>query len=340
MLKRQLGRSEIEVSALGLGCWAIGGPWHDAETGEAFGWGQVNDQESIAAIHCAMDAGITFIDTADNYGAGHSESVIGQALKGRRSQVVIATKFGNVTNEQTKEATGQNASRSYIKQACEASLRRLNTDYIDLYQFHLNNYSEELAPEVMETLEELVAEGKIRYFGWSTDYPERAHVFAKSPYCTAIQHDMNLFKDNADMIRLCEEQQLASINRGPLAMGLLTGKYSDAVTVTDSQDIRRRSDLGWLRYFKNGVPAPDMITQLNSIREILTSGGRSLTQGALAWLWGRSESTIPIPGFRNVTQVMENVKAAEFGPLSREQMEQIELLLAQQSDKSAASSGE
>ncbi|MFB5266097.1 aldo/keto reductase [Paenibacillus enshidis] len=327
MLKRQLGRSEIQVSALGLGCWAIGGPWHDAETGEAFGWGQVNDQESIAAIHCAIDAGITLIDTADNYGAGHSERVIGQALKGRRSQVVIATKFGNVTDENTREARGQKASRAYIKQACEASLRRLNTDYIDLYQFHLNDYPEELAPEVMEVLEELAVEGKIRYFGWSTDYPERARIFAKNPYCTAIQHDMNLFKDNADMILLCEEQQLASINRGPLAMGLLTGKYSDAVTVTDAKDIRRRSDLSWLTYFKNGVPAPGMITQLNSVREILTAGGRSLTQGALAWLWARSESTLPIPGFRNVNQVMENVKAAEFGPLNNEQMKQIQQLL-------------
>ncbi|WP_036634831.1 aldo/keto reductase [Paenibacillus massiliensis] len=332
MLKRQLGRSGIEVSALGMGCWAIGGPWHDADTGRSFGWGEVNDEDSIAAIHCALDSGITLIDTADNYGAGHSERVIGQALKGRRSQAVIATKFGNVTNEETKEATGQNAGRDYIKQACESSLRRLNTDYIDLYQFHLSSYPEEQAPEVLGVLEELVAEGKIRYFGWSTDLPGHARIFAESSYCTAIQHEMNIFRDNDDMISLCEEHQLASINRGPLAMGLLTGKYSNAVTVTDLKDIRGRNDLDWLTYFKDGVPSPRMITQLNNIREILTSNGRSLTQGALAWLWARSESSLPIPGFRNINQVMENAKAAEFGPLTKVQMEQIQQQLSQAAD--------
>ncbi|MDP4098125.1 aldo/keto reductase [Paenibacillus sp. P96] len=334
MFTRQLGRSGIEVSALGLGCWAIGGPWHDAETGEAFGWGEVDDQDSIAAIHCAIDAGITLIDTSDNYGAGHSERVIGQALQGRRSQVVIATKFGFVTNEKTKQATGQNASRAYIKQACEASLRRLNTDYIDLYQFHLGDYPKEQAAEVMAVLEELVSEGKIRYFGWSTDLPDRARIFAQSPHCAAIQHEMNIFRDNSDMISLCEKHKLASINRGPLAMGLLTGKYSDAVTVTDPKDIRGRSNLDWLTYFKNGMPSPSMITQLHHIREILTSNGRSLTQGALAWLWAKSDLTLPIPGFRNVNQVLENAQAAEFGPLTQAQMEQIQLLLTQAAESS------
>lgn len=330
-MKRKLGRSGIEVSALGIGGWAIGGPWHDAHTGEPFGWGDVDDQESIAAIHCAIDNGITFIDTSDNYGAGHSERVIGQALKGRRSEVILATKFGYVTNEQTKEANGLNASRAYIKQACEASLRRLDTDYIDLYQFHLGDYPAHLAQEVLEVLEELAAEGKIRYFGWSTDLPDRARIFAQSPYCTAIQHDMNLFLDNADMIRLCEKHQLASINRGPLAMGLLTGKYSDAVTVADPKDIRRRNDLDWLTYFKDGVPSSTMIRQLQSIRDILTSNGRTLTQGALAWLWARSETTLPIPGFRTVKQVTENAKALEFGPLTQTQVQQIQQLMTEQS---------
>ncbi|MDQ0897678.1 MULTISPECIES: aldo/keto reductase [unclassified Paenibacillus] len=330
-MKRKLGRSGIEVSALGIGGWAIGGPWHDAQTGEPFGWGDVDDQESIAAIHCAIDNGITFIDTSDNYGAGHSERVIGQALKGRRSEVTLATKFGFVTNEQTKEATGQNASRAYIKQACEASLRRLDTDYIDLYQFHLGDYPVHLAQEVLEVLEELVTEGKIRFFGWSTDLPDRARFFAQSPYCAAIQHDMNLFLDNAEMIRLCEKHHLASINRGPLAMGLLTGKYSDVVTVADPKDIRHRNDLDWLTYFKDGVPSSTMIRQLMSIRDILTSNGRTLTQGALAYLWARSETTLPIPGFRKVKQVTENAKALEFGPLTQTQVQQIQQLMTEQS---------
>lgn len=326
---RKLGRSGIEVSALGIGGWAIGGPWHDAQTGEPFGWGDVDDQESIAAIHCAMDNGITFIDTSDNYGAGHSERVIGQALKGRRSKVILATKFGFVTNEQTKEATGQNASRAYIKQACEASLRRLNTDYIDLYQFHLGDYPVHKAQEVLEVLEELVTEGKIRFFGWSTDLPDRARIFAQSAHCTAIQHDMNLFYDNTEMIQLCEKHHLASINRGPLAMGLLTGKYSNVVNVSDPKDIRNRNDLDWLTYFKDGVPSSTMMRQLESIRDILTSNGRTLTQGALAYLWARSESTLPIPGFRTVIQVTENAKALEFGPLTQTQVHEIQQLITE-----------
>ncbi len=179
MLKRTLGRSGIEVNALGIGCWAVGGPWHEAGNGQPFGWGVIDDQESIAAIQCALDNGISFIDTSDNYGAGHSERIIGQALQGRRGNAVIATKFGYVTNEKMKEASGVNASRAYIKQACEASLRRLKTDYIDLYQFHLGDYPEHLALEVMDVLEELATEGKIRYFGWSTDLPDRAEIFAQ-----------------------------------------------------------------------------------------------------------------------------------------------------------------
>ncbi|KRF03353.1 aldo/keto reductase [Paenibacillus sp. Soil766] len=329
MFKRKLGRSEIEVSAMGIGCWAIGGPWYEVETGEPFGWGDIDDQESIAAIQCAIDNGITFIDTSDNYGAGHSERVIGRALQGRRNNAIIATKFGFVTNEKTKEATGQNASRAYIKQACEASLRRLDTDYIDLYQFHLGDYPEHKAQEVLEVLEELVVEGKIRYFGWSTDLTNRAEIFAQSKHCAAIQHEMNIFRDNTTMIDLCEKHQLASINRGPLAMGLLTGKYSEVTTVVDPKDIRSRNNLDWLTYFKDGIPSSIMTNHLRDIREILTSNGRTLTQGALAWLWARSEMTLPIPGFRTVKQVTENAKALDFGPLTQTQLQQIQQLLTQ-----------
>ncbi|MDQ0060486.1 aldo/keto reductase [Paenibacillus harenae] len=328
MFKRTLGRSGIEVSALGIGCWAIGGPWFDEETGKPFGWGETDDRESVAAIHCALDNGINLIDTADNYGAGHSERVIGQALQGRRDKVVLATKFGYVTNEETKMAAGYNASRTYIKSACEASLRRLGTDYIDLYQFHLGDYPERLAPEVMGALEELVTEGKIRFFGWSTDMTDRAELFALSKHCMAIQHNLNVFLDNAAMLDVCERNRLASINRGPLAMGLLTGKYSEAVYVHDPKDIRRRSDLEWLTYFKDGIPSPEMTAQLRAIREVLTSGGRSLAQGALAWLWARSDVTIPIPGFRTVKHVTENAKAMSFGPLTVAEMRQIDQLLA------------
>ncbi|WP_019640434.1 aldo/keto reductase [Paenibacillus fonticola] len=327
MFRRKLGKSGLDVSALGMGCWAIGGPWHDALTGEPYGWGKVDDRESIAAIHCAIDYGINFIDTSDNYGAGHSEEVIGQALQGRRDRMIIATKFGHVTNEHTKEALGQNASAEYIRLACEASLRRLNTDYIDLYQFHIGDYPEHLAQEVKAVLEELVQEGKVRYFGWSTDFPNRAEIFAQSPYCTAIQHELNLFRNNTDMLNLCEKYHLSSINRGPLAMGLLTGKYSEEITVADPKDIRRRNNLDWLEYFKDGIPSPVMTHQLQAIRDILTSNGRTLTQGALAWIWAKSDTTLPIPGFRTVQQVIENAEAIKFGPLTPVEMAQISQLM-------------
>ena len=117
-----------------MGCWAIGGPFWSGEN--AVGWGQINDDESIRSIHRALELGVTFFDTSDVYGAGHSERVLGRALEGQRQKVVIATKFGNMFDESTKQITGNNASPEYIKQACEASLQRLNTDYIDLYQFH------------------------------------------------------------------------------------------------------------------------------------------------------------------------------------------------------------
>jgi len=151
---RKLGRSGIEVSPMGLGCWAIGGPFWAGET--PLGWGEVNDQESIRAIHAALDLGVTLFDTANVYGAGHSEKVLGRAFNGIRSRVVIATKFNAVFDEITRQVTGSDTSPAGIRTACEDSLRRLNTDYIDLYQFHDNDFPAGKAEPVRETLETLV----------------------------------------------------------------------------------------------------------------------------------------------------------------------------------------
>jgi aryl-alcohol dehydrogenase-like predicted oxidoreductase len=321
---RRLGRCSIQVSAMGLGCWAIGGPFWAG--GDAVGWGEVDDNESIRAIHRALHLGVNFFDTADVYGTGHSERVLGRALAGHRDQVVIATKFGNTFDETTRQIIGSDVSSEYIRQACEASLQRLNTDYIDLYQFHLNDYDPNQAGAVRDVLEELVAEGKIRQYGWSTDFPERARVFAEGPNCTTVQHQMNVLDNAGPMIALCEQLDLASINRGPLAMGLLTGKYR-ADSKLSSDDVRGDKSPAWMKYFKGGRPNPEWLRKLDAIREILTSGGRTLAQGALAWIWARSERTIPIPGFRTVAQVEENTAAMQFGPLSAEQMREIDVLL-------------
>jgi aryl-alcohol dehydrogenase-like predicted oxidoreductase len=224
-----------------MGCWAIGGPFWSGET--PLGWGEVDDEESIRAIHAALDRGVNFFDTANVYGAGHSEYVLGRAIAGRRSQVVIATKFNSLFDETTRQVTGSDASPEGIRTACEESLRRLNTDYIDLYQFHDNNYPAEEATPVRETLEELVQSGKIRAFGWSTDFVDKAEVFVPGPKCTAIQLQLNVLDDNPAMIAFCEKHNQAAINRGPLAMGLLTGKYTPGTKIA-ADDVRGQKARG------------------------------------------------------------------------------------------------
>ena len=324
-MKRTLGRSEIEVSALGMGCWAIGGPFWSGET--PIGWGDVDDEESIRAIHIALDLGVNLFDTANVYGAGHSERVLARAFDGRRTQVVIATKFNALFDENTRQVTSwSSTSPESIRNECEASLRRLNTDYIDLYQFHDNGYPAEKAAPIHDTLEELVKEGKIRSYGWSTDFPERAQVFAQGPKCSAVQLQLNVLDDNPDMIALCEKENLAALNRGPLAMGLLTNKYTTEIKIA-ADDVRGEKSPEWMKYFKDGKPNPEWTAKRDAIREILTSKGRSIAQGALAWNWARSEKTLPIPGFRTVVQVQENAGAMQFGPLTIEQMQEINKLL-------------
>jgi aryl-alcohol dehydrogenase-like predicted oxidoreductase len=325
---RELGRSGIEISAMGFGCWAIGGKAWRGET--PVGWGDVDDEESVRAIHRAIDLGVTFFDTADVYGTGHSERVLGRALAGMRERVVIATKFGNGYDESRQQIAGVFASPDFIQQACERSLQRLNTDVIDLYQFHVGNYPLEEVPGILDTLEGLVQKGSIRAYGWSTDDPIRARAFAEGQHCAAVQMQLNVLDDNPEMVALCEELNLAGINRGPLAMGLLTGKFSSAQSAAalGPDDVRGTRSPEWMKYFQNGMPNPEFVAKIEAIREVLTQGGRTLAQGALGWLWGRSPHMVPIPGFRTVKQVEENAAALRFGPLTPTQMAEIEAIRA------------
>ncbi len=320
---RVLGKSEIEVSAMGLGCWAIGG--HFLLDGKADGWGDIDDNESIRAIQTAIDLGVSFFDTADVYGAGHSEVVLGKALQGIRDKVRIATKFGYKFNEETKIADGIGKTREYIKKACKESLRRLNTDYIDLYLIHIWSLTAKEALIVVDTLEELQEDGFIRSYGWSTDHPYSANLFAKNSNFTAIEHDFNIFLEADELIDICEENNLASINRSPLAMGFLSGKFNADSRISEN-DVRGAGH-EWVRYFENGKPKKEFLTKLDAVREILSSEGRNLVQGALAYLWGKSEKTIPIPGFKNVKQAEENARAMEFGPLTEERVAEIDSML-------------
>ena len=318
MLKRRLGKSNLEVSALGMGCWAIGGPWRWLD-GQG-GWGDIDDNESVRAVHAALDHGINFFDTAANYGTGHSERILARALEGKRDRVILATKFGFNVNEAEKHVTFRtNDHLLHVRDECEASLRRLNTDVIDLYQLHVWDYPLEKVPAMVGLLESLVSEGKIRYYGWSTDSVEGARLFAQGKNCTAIQHDLNVILGTPEMIALCEELNIASVNRSPLARGALSGKYTKE-TVFPQNDVRTDS---WSR---DHFFAPTL-DQLDAIREILTSNGRTLVQGALAWIWARSEKTVPIPGFKTVAQVEENARAMEYGSLTDEQKKEIDRLL-------------
>jgi aryl-alcohol dehydrogenase-like predicted oxidoreductase len=314
MLTRRLGRSGLEVSALGLGCWAIGGPWKFGD--HAAGWGEVDDDDSIRAIHHALDHGLNFFDTAPDYGCGRSERVLGRALAGRREGALIATKFGNEVDEEHHRVRPREAVVAHLRADCEASLRRLNTDYIDLYQFHLGHYPAAKASEVREALEALVTTGKIRWYGWSTDDPECAQLFAEGAHCTAIQHTLNLALDAPQMLSLCEAFDLASVARSPLGSGLLTGKF-DAASTFPENDFRYHWD------FKGDWPA-ERLRQVAALRAVLPDDGRTLAQAALAWIWARSQRTLPIPGFKTVAQVRENIAALGFGPLNEAQTRRID----------------
>lgn len=319
MLKRVLGKSELEVSALGMGCWAIGGPWTWDQPGEEpypAGWGSTDDEESIRAVHAAIDLGVNFFDTAANYGAGHSEVVLGRALKGKRDTVVIATKFGHIVNEEKKTVYGDSALiMKNVRSDVENSLRRLQTDYIDIYQLHDGGYDPKLAVELRGILEELVSSGKIRWYGWSTDLADNARVFAVGEHCTSIQFRLNAIYDNTDMRKLCADFDLAGINKDPLNRGVLTGKFNTGSKFPDN-DIRSRADFSSPEFAKR-------LQLVDELRDILTSNGRTMAQGALAYIWALDDRMVPIPGFKSVKQVEDNARAMEFGPLTEAQVKEV-----------------
>jgi aryl-alcohol dehydrogenase-like predicted oxidoreductase len=324
MLKRTLGKSKLEVSALGMGCWAIGGPWTWDQPGKEpypAGWGNTDDEESIRAIHAALDMGVNFFDTAANYGAGHSEVVLGRALKGKRDQVVIATKFGHIVNEEKKTVYGDpDQIIKNVRSDVENSLRRLQTDIIDIYQLHEGGFNPKRALELQPALEEFVSAGKIRWYGWSTDVVDSARQFASGKHCTSIQFRLNAFFDNPEMRQVCADFDLAGINKDPLNKGFLTGKFNADHTFPDN-DIRTGTD------FSN----PEIVKRLkvvDEIRDLLTSNGRTMAQGALAYIWALDERMVPIPGFKSVKQVRENAGALQFGPLTESQVREIQMIVA------------
>lgn len=313
-MQRTLGRSGIVVSALGLGTARVGGLGFSRKGDRETTLIPKAVQESKRAIRMAIDRGINFFDTADIYGAGRAETLLGEAIGGVRHKVVIATKFGELFEEETGKEPEGAVTPEYVKQACNESLRRLGTDVIDLYLFHLRGFPLEEAKGIRDALEDLVARGKIRSYGWSTDDLERAKLFAEGPHCSAIEHRLNIFMDASDMLAFCDEENLASINRVPLLIGVLTGRWHPGDSLPESD---RRSDHfrdeGFLKWLE----------QAETLRPTLTRNGRSYVQGAIAWIWRRSPRAVPIPGFRTVAQVEELAGSIRHGAMSQEDFEAV-----------------
>jgi aryl-alcohol dehydrogenase-like predicted oxidoreductase len=310
MQKRKLGESGIEVSALGLGCMRLAGKGWFRPDGQELDMGPSDDKESIRAINEAIDRGCTLFDTADIYGAGSNEELLGKAITGRRDEVTVVTKGGFAFDEESRTLLGRYIEPTTIKAACEGSLRRLGIDRIDLYLLHSKNvdadYDLDAAATIRDGMEELVAEGKIRCYGWSTDFPHQLEVFLKGEHCVADELDFNIFMGNEETLQMAETNGLAALIRRPLACGALSEnprKGAGTAASGGGEENRRK---------------------LEALREILTSSGRSLVQGALAWLWARSSIAIPIPGFRSFEQMEGLVGAMKFGPLTPEQMAEIE----------------
>jgi aryl-alcohol dehydrogenase-like predicted oxidoreductase len=318
MDSRVLGRSELKVGALGLGCWAIGGAFWDK--GGYMGYGLVDDAESRRALECALEMGIDFFDVAGVYGCGHAERLLGQAI-GRHPNVVVAAKFGYTFDQEQRQVTGTDISAAGIKHALSQSLKRLGREHIDIYQLHLFDISLETALEVAEVLEGLVRQGWIRHYAWCCENPEKLTTFAQNTHASVVPILLNLLEGNPSLPALCAGLGLGVMVRRPLGMGLLTGKIQPGHRF-DPTDMRLR--FGW--DLVQGKQAKHLKT-LEALRECLTTGGRTLAQGALGWLWAIHPNLVPIPGFKTVAQVQENVGAMRFGALPIETMLEIEAVI-------------
>ncbi|BDU02951.1 aldo/keto reductase [Nocardia sputorum] len=285
---RQLG--ELAVSAQGLGCM-----------GMSHGYGAADDEQSIATLHHALDLGITLLDTADFYGAGHNEELIGRAVAGRRDDVVLATKFGFANR--LGEPTRIRGDAAYVREACEASLRRLGVDHIDLYYLHRVDPQVPIE-ETVGAMAELVRAGKVRHLGLSeasADTVRRAH--AVHPIA-ALQSEWSLWTRDleAEILPVCRELGIGLVPFSPLGRGFLTGKYSSVEGLADN-DVRRSQP----RFAEGNLERNlAIVAKLN---ELAAAKGVTAGQLALAWVQHRGDDVVPIPGTRRQRYLEENLAA-------------------------------
>ncbi len=323
-----------EISPLGIGCWPIGGKMF-AANGQSLGYSNSDDSESIKAIHAALANGITLFDTAAAYGAGHSERLLAKALKNHPDAIVV-TKIGIGIDESSKTLTGEELAPSTVMPAINNCLKRLDRESIDLLLLHPNDVPLEQATLIFDEMEKARAIGKVRAFGWSTDFIENVNAMKDRTGFAAVEHAMNVFMDAPDMQAIVHQNNLSTLIRSPLAMGLLSGKYT-IDSKLPSNDIRATNQ-GWAKYYIDGKPNPDYINRFDAVRELLQTGERTPVQGALAWLWAKSPMNIPVPGARTVEQVEGLASALAFGPLPSDTMKEISALIGDEFISDGASS--
>jgi len=307
---RKLGNSGLKVSEVGLG-------------GNNFGW-WADEQASIPVVHAAIDLGINFIDTADIYDQGHSEEYIGEALKGKRTNVVIATKFANPMGE---DANQRGTSRRYIMQAVEASLRRLQTDYIDLYQIHMPDATTPIE-ETLRALDDLIHEGKVRYIGCSnfaawqlcealwTSRTNNLHSFV------SVQPMYNILARQVEreLMPCCQDYGIGIIPYSPLASGFLTGKYRKGEKLPDGARLSG-PDPRFQRMFTD-----ENWNRLEKLENYAREREHTVGELAIAWLLAKPMMATVIAGARKVEQVTANVTAGDW-KLTAEEVVEIEALL-------------
>lgn len=310
MQTKQLGNSELQITPIGFGAWAIGG------NGWAFGWGTQDDQESIAAINCALDLGVNWIDTAAVYGLGHSEEVVAKALKGRSNRPYIFTKCSLIWDEKRK--TGNSLKADSVREEVEASLRRLDIETIDLYQIHWPSPDSDIE-EGWTTLAKLKDEGKVRHIGVSNFNVEQLKRAQKIAPVTSLQPPYSLVRPDVEkeILPFCQENNIGVIVYSPMQSGLLTGKMTpERVANLPDDDWRKNS---------NEFKEPRLSRNLKLV-EVLQDIGkkhdRSPGEVAIAWTLNNPAVTAAIVGGRNPKQVEGIIGAGEFR-LNQQELDQI-----------------
>jgi len=305
---RELGRTGWTVSEISFGAWAIGSEW-----------GKADDAESLAALHRAIDVGVNFIDTADIYGVGRSERLVGKLRRERSETIRVATKMGRRMSPHT--ADGYNASN--MTAFVEESLRNLGTDCLDLTQLHCPPTEVYYRPEVFGALDDLVAAGKIRHYGVSVKKVEEALKVIEYPGVQTVQIIFNMFRQRpAELFfEQARRRKVGILARVPLASGLLTGKMTASSTfpADDHRNFNRQGGAFDVGETFSGVSYETGLQAVEELRKILPEGA-GMTQLALRWILMHDAVTCAIPGARLPAQAEENAQASELAPLTEAQM--------------------